>query len=145
MTTAKPIPEGFHAVTPYLALHHVRETIAFLERAFEAEEVETHVMPDGRILNAIVRIRDSMVFLGERPADAKPWPAMLYMYVEDVDAVFRKAVEAGGHVVLEPTDQVYGERSAAVEDPSGNQWWIAMHIEDLSNEELVARAAKLEQ
>jgi PhnB protein len=140
MTTTKSIPIGFKTVTPYLAVHHVRKTIDFLKMAFDAEEVETHVMPDGRIMNAIIRIYDSMIFMGERPLDAKPWPAMLYMYVENADSVFSKAVEAGGKIILKPKDQFYGERSGAIEDPSGNQWWISTHIEDLSNDKLVARA-----
>ncbi|MEO6081139.1 MAG: VOC family protein [Steroidobacteraceae bacterium] len=142
MIAVKPIPPGFGAVTPYLAIHHARKTIEFLKAAFNAEEVQTHTLPDGRILNAIIRIRDSMLFIGERPADAAPWPAMLYMYVEDVDAVFDKAVKAGAKVVMAPVDQFYGERSGAVEDPSGNQWWIAAQIEQLSENELVARATE---
>ena len=136
------IPKGFNTVTPYLAVHRARQTIDFLKAAFAAHEIETHQLPDGRIMNAIVKIGDSMVFIGERPAEAKAWPGMLYMYVEDVDSTFRKAVDAGGKVIAEPADQFYGERSGAIEDPSGNQWWIAMHIEDLSNEELLSRAEK---
>ena len=140
--TPSPIPEGLRIVSPFLAIHRAHETIEFLKAAFAAIELETHVMPDGRILNAIVKIGDSTILIGERPSEATAWPAMLYMYTEDVDSTFRDAVRAGGRVVLEPTDQFYGERSGAVEDPSGNQWWIATHTEDLSREELVARAMK---
>jgi uncharacterized glyoxalase superfamily protein PhnB len=138
----KPIPEGFHAVTPYLAVHHVRKTIDFLKAAFGAEEIAVHAMPDGRIMNAQIRIGDSMIFLGEKPLSEEPWPGMLYMYVTDVDAAFEAAVKAGGKVVMKPVDQFYGERSGAVEDPSGNQWWVATPIEALTDEELIRRAVE---
>ena len=136
-----PIPPGFHAVTPYMPVHQVRKTIDFLKAAFDAKEINIHTTPDGRIMNAIVQIRDSMVFFGEKSESEKPWPAMLYMYVEDVDKVFKGAVTAGGKVIMSPMDQVYGERSAGVEDPSGNQWWISTRLEDLSNEEINKRVA----
>jgi len=145
MPQTKPIPEGFHAVTPYLAVHHVRRTIDFLKAAFDAQEIEIHAMPDGRIMNAIIRIRDSMLFMGEKPLSEEPWPGMLYMYVEDADSVFKRAVDAGGKVVMPPTDQFYGERSGAVEDPSNNQWWISTRTENMSNEELIERAKKLKR
>ena len=137
-----PVPSGYHTVTPYLAVHRVAETIEFLQRAFAAEEIERHTMPDGRIMNAAVRIGDSMVMLGERPADQPSSPAMLYMYVEDADTLYQRAVAAGGKSIMAMTDQFYGDRSGAVEDPSGNQWWIATHIEDMSDEELIERAGK---
>jgi PhnB protein len=137
-----PVPEGFHSVTPYLSIHHVRKTIEFLKGAFDASEVEVHAMPDGRIMNAIIKIGDSMIFMGEQTPDKEPWPGMLYMYVKDVDAAFKKASHAGGKVVCEPMDMFYGERSGAVEDPSGNQWWMSSQIEKMSNEELVKRAAE---
>ena len=142
MTAPSAIPPGFRAVTPYLAVHHAHATIDFLKRAFDAEEVETNVMPDGRIMNAIIRIRDSLIFIGERPSTAEPWPAMLYMYVEETDGVFQRAVAEGGKVIAEPRDQFYGDRTCAIEDPSGNHWWIAAHIENLSSKELVDRAVK---
>jgi len=138
----KPIPEGYHTITPYLAVHKVSKTIDFLKQAFAAEEVMRHTMPDGRVMNAAIRIGNSMVMMGERPADQKAWPAMLYLYVEECDAVYRQAIEAGGKSIMEPIDQFYGDRSGAVEDPSGNQWWIATHIEDMSDEELMERAKK---
>ena len=139
---ANPIPEGYHTVTPYLAVHRVPETITFLKRAFDAVEIERHTMPDGRVMNATIRIGNSMVMMGERPADQKAWPAMLYLYVEDADALYQRAIQAGGKSIMEPVNQFYGDRSGAVEDPSGNQWWIATHVEDMSNEELIRRARK---
>ncbi len=140
-----PIPEGFHTVTPYLPVHHVKQTINFLKHAFDAKEVLVHSMPDGQIMNAEVKIGSSMVMLGEKPSDQKAWPAMLYMYVEDVDGVFKRAIKAGGKLVMEPVDHFYGDRSGAVEDPSGNQWWIASRKENISSEELEKRAAAMKK
>ena len=140
--SVQPIPEGFSAVSPYLAVANVRSTIEFLKKAFDAEELSLHAMPDGRIMNAILKIRGCTVFFGEVTEANKAWPAMLYMYVADVDAAFKKAVNAGGKTVMEPQDMYYGERSGAVEDPSGNQWWMASHIEEMSDEELIRRAVE---
>lgn len=139
---ANPVPAGYHTITPYLAVHGVPETIDFLKKAFNAVEIDRHTLADGRVMNAAIRIGNSMVMMGERPADQEAWPAMLYMYVEDADALYQQAIEAGGKSIMEPTDQFYGDRSGAVEDPSGNQWWLATHIEDMSDEELLGRAAK---
>lgn len=140
--TVDPIPKGYHTVTPYLAVHRVAETIEFLQQAFDAKEIDRHTMPDGRVINAAVRIGDSMVMLGERAADQPPSPAMLYIYVEDADTLYQQAVAAGGKSIMAMTDQFYGDRNGAVEDPSGNQWFIATHIEDMSGEELIERAKK---
>ena len=137
-----PIPVGYHTVTPYLAVHHVSKTMEFLKLAFDAEEVMRHAMPDGRIMNAVIRIGNSMIMMGERSSDQKTWPAMLYLYVEDADALYQQAMAAGGKSIMDITDQFYGDRSGAVEDPSGNQWWIATHIEDMSDDELLERAKK---
>ena len=137
-----PIPEGFHTITPYLAVYKVSETIEFLKQAFDAKEIDRHTMPDGRVMNATIRIGDSMIMMGERPADQAPSPAMLYMYTEEADKLYQRAIDAGGKSIMEMTDQFYGDRSGAVEDPSGNQWWLAIHIEDMSDEELMERAKR---
>lgn len=130
----KPVPEGYHTVTPYLAIHGAAKVIEFLKQAFDAIEIERHSMPDGTIMNAEVKIGDSMVMVGEKPKDQQGFPAMLYLYVEDVDTVFKKAVKAGAKVVREVADQSYGDRSGGVEDSAGNQWWIATRKENLSRE-----------
>ena len=83
-----------------------------------------------------------MLMLGERSDNAAANPAMLYLYVEDCDSEYRRAVAAGGKSIMEPVDQFYGDRSGAVEDAAGNQWWIATHIEDMSDEELIERAKR---
>src|SRR5436305_1838682 len=96
------IPEGYHTITPYLAVHGVPQLIEFLQQAFGAEEKGRQTMPDGRVLNAQVRIGNSMVMMGEKPEDQKPWPAMLYLYVEDTDALYKRAIQAGGKSIMEP-------------------------------------------
>ena len=142
--TVRAIPEGYHTITPYFAVRNAAGLIEFLERAFNAEVSERLAAPDGTVMHAQLKIGDSMVMIGHVPkeADYKLMPAMLYMYVEDADAVFKKAVQAGGKVVMEPVDQFYGDRSGAVEDPAGNQWWIATRKEDVSSEELMRRSAE---
>ena len=139
----KPVPDGYHTITPYFAVRDAAKQIEFLKKAFEAEVVDQTAMPDGTVMHASVKVGDSMVMIGQaNDPSYKAFPAMLYLYVPDCDTVFRKAVEAGGKVVLEPIDQFYGDRSGAVDDPSGNQWWIATHKEELSAEELMRRASK---
>lgn len=146
MENVKPIPEGYNTVTPYLAVHRVKETIEFLKKAFKTETLKVSAMPNGGpIMNAEVRVGNSMVMLGEKPEGQPTFPAMLYMFVEDCDAVFKSAVKAGGKTIMEPVDHFYGDRSGAVEDPSGNQWWIATRKENVSPEELARRAAQFKK
>ncbi len=139
-TTA--IPAGYHSITPYLFVKGVPRLIEFLKQAFDAAEVHRQARPDGTIMNAELRIGDSMLMMGEMPPGRQPMPAMLYLYVNDADTVYHQAVRAGGISVMEPTDQFYGDRSGAVDDPSGNQWWIATRKADLSSEEIATRSAQ---
>ena len=139
---ANPIqkrPEGFHTVNPYLVVKGAAEVIEFLTKAFDAREVgERFKSPDGKIMHSAVQIGDSMVELGDAPAE--PMPMNLHMYVDDVDAMYLRAIRAGGVSVREPTTTFYGERSAGVKDPGGNNWWLACHVEDVSAEEIIRRA-----
>ena len=138
---AKPIPEGFHTITPYLVVQGVSKLIDFLKQAFDAKEIHRTAMPDGTVMHAEVKIGDSPVMMGEARGDYAAMPACLYLYVTDVDAVYKRAVQAGGKSVAEPKDQFYGDRSGGVKDFCGNQWWIATHQEDVSAEEIARRAA----
>jgi len=139
--TAKPIPDGYHTVTPYLTVHDAPKVIAFLTQGLGAEAShEPFKRPDGKIMHAEVKIGDSRVMLGEENEMAKATPSTLYIYVPNVDAVYQQAVKAGGKSVSEPTDMFYGDRCGAVKDPSGNTWSIATHKEDLTADELVKRA-----
>jgi uncharacterized glyoxalase superfamily protein PhnB len=139
--TVKPIPEGYHTITPYLIVQGAVQLIAFLKQAFEAEEIFRMAQPDGTISHAEVRIGDSMVMMSEARGDLKPMPAMLHLYVEDVDAIYQRAVQAGATSLREPVNTFYGDRTGGVQDSSGNQWWIATHVEDVSADELAKRAA----
>lgn len=131
--TAKPIPDGYHTITPYLMIPRVAALIDFLTKAFGAWEVHRMVGPVGRLMHAEVRIGNSAVMMVEPTSEFGPMPSSLYLYVEDCDAVYQRAVEAGGASVMEPTDMPFaGERYGGVKDPSGNVWWVATHIEDVS-------------
>lgn len=134
------IPEGSPTVTPYLAVPGVAALIDFLKTVFDAQEIERVTLPDGRIMNAAVRIGNSQVMMGEptgRPAET----AMLYVYVPDCDAVYAKALAAGATSLMAPTDMFYGDRNGGVQDASGNKWYIATHKEDVPPEEIAKRAA----
>ena len=136
----KPIPDGYHTITPYLIVNGADKLIDFLGRAFDAKQVEIMKQPDGTIMHAEVRIGNSMVMMGEASGEYKPMPTAMYLYVNDTDAVYKRAVEAGGVSMMEPANQFYGDRNAGIKDPAGNLWWIATHIEDVSPEDLRKRA-----
>jgi len=137
--TVKPIPDGYHSVIPYLIVQGAAALIDFLRHAFDATEKERHAWPDGSIMHAEVKIGDSTIMLGEARGEWKPMPASIYLYVNDADATFRKAIKAGAVSVMEPADQFYGDRHGGVKDPCGNLWWVATHIEDVPPEELQKR------
>ena len=136
----KPIPDGYHSVTPYLTVPGVAKLLDFLKQAFEAQELHRMPRPDGTIMHAEVRIGDSLVMMGEPMGSSQPMFGSLYLYVHDVDAVYQRALQAGATSTSEPADQFYGDRSAGIKDPVGNQWWIATHKEDVPLEEIARRA-----
>jgi PhnB protein len=133
----KPVPDGYHTVTPYLAVKGAAKLIEFMREASGAEE--TFRMGGDTVQHAEVRIGDSMIMVGDAPGEPKP--GMLHLYVEDVDAAYERALRAGGKSIREPEDQFYGDRSAGFSDDFGNEWWLATHIEDVSPEEIARRAA----
>ena len=139
--SVKPVPDDHHRVTPYLVVPGIATLLDFLKRAFDAT-VTTVPMTraDGSVMHAEVRIGDSHVMMGEPMGEFTPLPAMLYLYVEDVDAAFKRALEAGATAVMEPADQFYGDRNGGVKDPSGNLWWLATRKENLTDEEVQQRA-----
>lgn len=134
------IPEGFHTITPYIMAENASGLIDFIKKAFNAEEMNRSAMPDGTIVNATIKIGDSIMMLAD-PRTCEPQPTSFYMYVTDTDAAYKQALEAGGESLMEPGDQFYGDRNAGVKDPFGNTWWIATHIEDVSPEEMQRRQA----
>jgi PhnB protein len=122
---ADHIPEGFHTITPYPVVKDAARLLEFLRAAFDAEELGRHADAEGRIMHAAVRIGDSVLEMGEpRPGDAT-LPSSLHMYVPDVDAVYARAVAAGGESLYAPDLKPYGDREAGVRDPGGNLWYIA--------------------
>jgi PhnB protein len=124
------IPEGLHTVTAYLHPMRAEPVISFLKRAFGADELEKYASPDGVIHHAKIKIGDSVLEMGEAHGPYQPMPATFYLYVPDVDAVYSRALNAGATSTSEPVDQSYGDRSAGVKDPFGNQWYIATHIRE---------------
>jgi PhnB protein len=128
-------------VTPYLVVEGANKLIDFMKHAFDAKETERMSMPDGSIGHAEVRIGDSIIMMGDAREDMwKAMPTSIYLYVEDCDAVYKRALEAGATTLMEPKDQFYGDRSGGVRDPVGNHWFIATHKEDLTKQELDKRA-----
>jgi PhnB protein len=122
----KPIPDGFHTITPYLIVDDAEKSIAFMEKAFGAQhEHEPTRRPDGKLMHATLRIGDSMLMIAEASERAKAAPVMLYLYVPDVDAAYQKALKAGATSVMEVADQFYGDRSGG--EGSGGQSMVPRH------------------
>ena len=141
----KPIPDGYHSLTPYLMVRDADASIEFYKKAFGAELPSPAMKgPDGKVAHAEMKIGDSRLMLGANFGKAPaPTDAMhLYLYVPDADATFKKALAAGAKSSVEMTDQFYGDRSGAVKDPDGHTWWIATHKEDLSQAEMEKRSAE---
>ena len=125
------VPQGFHNVNPYLHPLRAEPFIHFLKRAFNAEEVAKYASPNGVVNHAVVRVGDSLLEMGEAHGKYQPMEAMFYLYVANMEAVYRQAIAAGATSFQEPTDQPYGDRNAAVKDAFGNKWYIAMHVKDV--------------
>ncbi len=142
-TKVKPVPQGYHTVTPYLVADGAEKIIRFMKEAFGAQPVfEPMMRPDGKVMHAEFKIGDSIVMISDTSERAQPTSVMLNLYVPDVDAVYQKALKAGATSLMEPANQFYGDRSGGVTDPAGNRWHIGTHIEDVSPAELKKRAAE---
>jgi len=126
------IPKGLNNVNAYLHPLRAEPLIAFLKRAFGAQELGKYTSPNGVVHHAEIRIGDSVVEMGESHGKYEPMPAMFYVYVPNVDAVYRQTVAAGATSFQEPIDQPYGDRQAGVRDAFGNTWYIATHIKDVT-------------
>jgi PhnB protein len=144
-----PIPAGYSTVVPYISMKGASDAIAYYKKAFGAEELVRMPMPDGKVGHAELKIGDSIVMLADEmdhpDAIAKSPPTLggvtagLCLYVADCDALFNRAVEAGGKVRRPLTNQFYGDRSGTVEDPFGHIWTISTHVEDVPPEEMRRR------
>jgi PhnB protein len=143
----KPIPEGYHTTTPYLAVEDAAAAIDYYKKAFGAKERGRMDAPGGKIGHAELEIGDSLVMLSDPFPQASTKPpneiggatSSVFMYVEDVDAVVKQAVDAGATIVMEPEDQFWGDRFGTIKDPFGHIWGIATHVADLSPEEIAER------
>jgi PhnB protein len=137
-------PEGAHTITPYLTLKDAPSFIKFVSSVFGAIETERVTRTDGSIMHAEVRIGDSTIMISEACDEMGMGekPASLYLYVENADSVFHKAVEAGATPFMEPADMFWGDRFSNVKDKWGNDWSISTHIEDVDPEELKIRGKK---
>lgn len=146
---AKPVPDGYHTITPQLTLDDAAQAIDWYKKALGAEEIGRSAGPDGKIMHAELRIGNSRfmmndVMMGAKgPQDFGGSPASLWLYVEDSDAVFERAVSAGGTVQMPMADQFWGDRAGAVGDPAGYTWWIATRKEDLTESDIQQRAAEM--
>lgn len=135
----KPIPDDYTSVTPYLVIPDVKAEIEFLKTAFGAELEHCHPRPDESVGHAEVRIRGAAIMMGQSSEQFPPMPGMVYLYTENTDADYQRALDAGAESVMEPADMFYGARNAGVKDSNGNVWWIATQIEEFSDEEILRR------
>jgi PhnB protein len=148
-TEVKPIPEGYHSVTPYLILSGAGDAIAFYKKALGAQEVMRMADPGGKVHHAEISIGDSRIMLADEhpeiqalsPKTVGGSPVSIHLYVEDVDRAVERAVAAGAKLVRPVADQFYGDRVGGIEDPFGYRWFIATHKEDLTMDEIRRRAA----
>ncbi|HYK90844.1 MAG TPA: VOC family protein [Acidobacteriota bacterium] len=153
----KPIPEGYHTVTPYLSVNDAARAIDFYKRAFGAQEIGRMEGPPGKIGHAEIQIGDSKIMLADEsprsdcrsPQTLKGSTVNLFLYVRDVDSVFNQAVAAGAKAVAPPVDMFWGDRYGKLTDPFGHSWSVATHKEDVAPAEMQRRAktemAKMEQ
>jgi PhnB protein len=145
--SVKPIPEGYHTLTPYLTINGASEAIEFYKKAFGAKVVSRMDMPDGKVGHAEIQIGDSRMMLAEEtpmmgtksPKSLGGSPAAIVLYVDDVDKLFVQAGDAGAKITRPLKDQLYGDRMGSLEDPYGHQWYLGTHIEDVSQEEIDKR------
>ena len=142
----KPIPPGYHTLTPYLVLSDAARAIDFYKQAFGAEETVRMGSPDGKVMHAELKIGNSMLMLSDEmmgnrsPLALGGSPVSVFMYVDDVDSVYQRATEAGAKADMPPTDMFWGDRFGKLTDPFGHSWALATHIEDVTPEEMKKRS-----
>jgi PhnB protein len=144
----QPVPEGYHTITPYLAVDSATEAIDFYQRAFGAKERVRTDGPQGSIMHAELEIGDSLIMLSDPFPQASTKPprelggtsVSIFAYVEDIDSVYKQAIDAGASSLMEPDDMFWGDRFGSVQDPFGHSWTIATHVEDVSPQEMEKRS-----
>jgi PhnB protein len=145
---AVAIPKGYHTVTPSLFIAGAAKAIDFYKKALGAEELSRFPGPDGTLMHAEIRIGDSTIMLadempeqgGRGPKSIGGTPVSFFLYGENVDAAWKRAVDAGGKPIVPLADQFWGDRTGCIEDPFGHQWWLAQHVQDLTPEEMQKNA-----
>jgi PhnB protein len=146
--TTKPIPDGYSTVTPYLSISSAKDAIEFYKLAFGATEVLRLNTPTGEIAHAEIQIGNSRIMLSE-PCEDSPMPSpdtlggstfAVHLYVDDVDAMFEQAIDAGALDIRSVEDQFYGDRMGTLKDPFGHIWFVSTHLEDLTQEEIQERS-----
>ena len=143
-TKAQAIPKGYHTVTPSLVVAGAVKAIDFYKKAFGAEEKSRYAGPDGRIMHAEIKIGDSVVTMSDEmpehgskgPQSFGGTPVSFFIYQDNVDAAWKRAVDAGGKPIMPLADQFWGDRSGCIEDPFGHHWWLSQRIKDLTPDEL---------
>lgn len=155
MAKVKPVPEGYHSVTPYLIIKGASDAIEFYKKAFGAVELFRMPAPDGKVGHAEIKIGDSPIMLADEqtemgysyigPATLGGSPVSIMIYIDDVDTIFNQAIAAGGEQLKPLQDQFYGDRSGSLKDPFGHVWHVATHVEDVSPEEMDKRLAAFGQ
>ncbi|WP_153101817.1 VOC family protein [Paraburkholderia hayleyella] len=152
-TSVKPIPDGMHALTPYLICEGAAQAIEFYQKAFNATELMRLPGPDGKILHALLKVGDSMLMLADAspncgmsgPQALKGSPVILHLYVADADATLNQATAAGAKVTMPLADMFWGDRYGQVEDPFGHHWSIATHVRDVSEADIQAAMSAMAQ
>ena len=148
------IPQGFHSITPHLVCRNAKEAIEFYQKAFGAENIRSHITPEGSVMHAELKIGDSIIMLGEEypswnvlsPQSLGNSTVFIHIYTEDVDALYQRAINAGCTAAMPVMDQFWGDRYGQVIDPYGHRWSLATHVEDVPEEEMERRgAAAMEQ
>ena len=142
--SVKPIPEGYHTLTPFLTVRNAERAIEFYKQAFGAQERGVAKGPDGKVMHAELKIGDSVIMLSDEypefgslsPQSVGGSPMGLHIYIENVDAAFDRAVKAGAQVEMPVMDQFWGDRYGKLKDPFGHKWSIATHTKDLSSDEM---------
>jgi uncharacterized glyoxalase superfamily protein PhnB len=135
----KPVPDGYSTITPYIMSADPGRLITFLKDAFGGELFHVSRQGDGKIIHAQVRILDSVVMVGGADSGYPAEKSSFYLYLNDVDKIFQQALDAGAEKVFDLADQIHGDRMGGVKDPTGNTWWLAAHIEEVTEEEMARR------
>ena len=149
MANVKTVPDGYHSITPYLFIDGAAAAIEFYKQAFGATEIMRMGAPGGKVGHAELQIGSSRIMLSDEslemgaksPKTVGGSPVMIHLYIDDVDAAVTRSVAAGATITRPVADQFYGDRTGGIRDPSGHVWHVATHVEDVSQEEMMKRAA----